>query len=979
MPLDTPGQRLYGGFRALPTGMDMGTDSSLLPDTSYAYAENLSLRGDLPIVRPPWMSIPLDRTLQGKMPGAAFYEMPDQQGIILVVGGRIYLIQITPQDTGQVTDITPQFPIVTTADFTVPAPAATVIVSISSEALFTVGDTVFIDSGEYTVTNKFTNALELTYVVGAANATVTAGAAVLDSNGDQVIEFQTIPLHLDFVHLFQAEKYEIILAKQQKPIIYDGSSSRQAGFNEIPSGVMGLYAWGRIWVALNDFRTFAAGDIVYGPSGTPAEGGVDAILKFTENDFLNEGGFFAVPNNAGNITAMIALATIDTALGIGPILIGTTNSIVSVNAPVDRTTWKNLTYPIQTISLLDYGPVGPFGTISINNDIWFRSLDGVRSFFAGRRNMNQAMLGNTPLSHEVSPVLANDTDDFLFHSSAVLFDNRFHMTVAPRRTSSGIVHDALALVNFDLISGIGGKQPPVWESFRSGLAILQMVRGRVAGTERAFGIVLNEFSDTIELWEMLKENSGFYDTFRSVVGDSTSIVRTSIQSTLETKRYVYERLVKLITGELYLDEIVDEITLVIKFKPDQYPTWITWATITLCANVTQCTIATPEQFSCQIWKPNARQYAARVMLPRPPETCNTIAGMILDEGYEFQFRFEGTGHFQLRKFRPHLKVQSDKMEGECPTQAVCTSFEHCADTRFAYQIGRGPEPPSVPVLTLNTTSTSSNIIVEWEQDVEPETNEVWRSINGGAFAMIGSVAGGLGTFTDTDAMGAGDIWCYKVRGVIEGVSGSFSNEGCAVKDLFFLGTGAISHPTWMLAFGDFGADDPPSITSLDLSGLLAVIGGSLFLDGMTSLVTLNLDSLIFVDVTFNLSLSTMATVSLPAFISVNGGDFELGICPNLATLSAPEMVSVVGDINCDSTALVTATLTKFVMANGRTYAFDNNALSAASVNHILARGIASGVTSATIDTSGGTSAAPSGQGIVDKAALILAGDTVTTN
>ncbi len=686
MPQDTA-YRLYGGFRVLSGGMDMGTDPSLLADNQYAFASNITIRGDLPSTRAPWVSIPLDTELSGLMPGAAFYETLDQQALLLVVGGHLYRIDITPQDTGLVTDITPRLSIVTTAAFIVPAVAAAVTVFVSSEVPFTIGDTVFVDTGEYTVTNRFLNSIELTFVGSdTPGDTIPAGSAVLDGNGDQVILLYTIPLTADFVHIFQAEIYAIVLALQQKPIIYDGSSSRQAGIDEIPSGCLGVYAWGRIWVALSDCRTFVAGDIVYGPSGTPAQGYVDAILKFTENDFLNEGGFFAVPNNAGRITAMLPLATIDTSLGIGPILIGTTNSVISVNAPVDRTTWKNLTYPIQTISLLDYGPLGPYSTIPVNNDMWFRSPDGIRSFIIARRNLMAP--GNTPLSHEVSPVLDADTQRLLFNGSAILFDNRVFYTVAPRQTTSGIAHDGLAVINFDPLSTMAVKQPSVWESFNCGVPILQLVRGRIAGVERAFAIALNEASDTIELWEMLPENSGYYDTFKSVVDNQTTIVRTSIQTVLETKAYVYDRLAKLIMAELYLDEIVDEITLVVKFRPDQYPAWITWATINLCANVTQCTISTPGEFSCQIWKPNARQYASRVRLPRPPEECNTIAGMRLDQGYEFQFRFEGTGHFQLRKFRPHLKPLTDAMEGECPTAAVCTSFEHCNEELFSYQISR---------------------------------------------------------------------------------------------------------------------------------------------------------------------------------------------------------------------------------------------------------------------------------------------------
>ncbi len=521
---------------------------------------------------------------------------------------------------------------------------------------------------------------------GTPGGTTLAGTSVLDASSQQAFQFFGYPPTLESVYMFQAEIYMIILGRQQTPLIFDGASTRLAGPQEVPSGLLGLYAWGRIWIALNDQRSFVAGDIVYGPSGTPAFSFVDAILKFTENDFLSEGGFFAVPTSAGPITAMQALATIDTSLGLGPILVGTSNSVVSVNAPPDRTTWKNLTYPIQTISLLDYGPLGPRSTIPINNDMWYRSTDGIRSFLIGRRATNSTALGNTPQSHEVSPVLASDTQSLLDLSTAILWANKARFSVQPRRTTQGVVHDGLAVMNFDSLSTINFKQPPIWEGFSSGLPIFQLVKGRLRGDERAWAWALNEASNVIELWELLE--TGYYDTYRAVSGDDTTIVRTPILTQLETKRYEYERLVHLIMAELYLDDIVDDITLRVLFRPDEYPSWVHWATIQLCASVSQCVLTTSAQFSCTIFKPNARTYAARIRLPRPSEACNTIVGMPLDRGYAFQFRFEGTGHFRLRKFRPHLRYLTDAMEGECLSEQSCITFPICDTALFDYAIAR---------------------------------------------------------------------------------------------------------------------------------------------------------------------------------------------------------------------------------------------------------------------------------------------------
>jgi hypothetical protein len=62
--------------------------------------------------------------------------------------------------------------------------------------------------------------------------------------------------------------------------------------------------------------------------------------------------------------------------------------------------------------------------------------------------------------------------------------------------------------------------------------------------------------------------------------------------------------------------------------------------------------------------------------------------------------------------------------------------------------------------------------------------------------------------------------------------------------------------------------------------------------------------------------------------------------------------------------------------------FQNNALTAATVNHILSRFVSNsswGSNAPTLNLSGGTNAAPTGQGIIDKATLISRGATVLTN
>lgn len=675
--------RLYDGFSVLARGMDGGREPNLIRPDQVAAAVNGTFRGELLKTRPPFWKRGLTfadaetRTrFTGKFQGAMFYEA-NTPAHILSVGGRLFRVET--DDTNLVTEITPRLSIVVTADFTVPGVGLTVNVSVTSETNLTTGLVVIIDSGNYTVTNRFVNAVELTYNGGAANATVAAGASITDVAGNLITEIRENPASLDFVYLFQAENYVIVLAGHQKPVIYDGAGARLAGVKEVPPGVLGIYVWGRIWIVMPDERTFMAGDL----KNTTVLSDFSDILRFTENDFYNEGGTFGVPVSAGKITGMQALATQDTSLGTGNLLVGTRNSIFSVNTPVDRATWKNLRYPIQTVALIDYGPEGPRGGPTINGDWWYRSEDGYRSFITARREIQ--VWGNTPMSREIEPVTEQDSESLLYFNSAIQFDNRFIATSSPYVSDVGIAHRGFSVLNFDLVSNIQGKSLPAWDGAWSGIHPLQLVKGNVARKERGYAWVANDHC--IELWELKRAKEAVYDQTIEYIDNVETISRVPIQGSVDTRMMDFQtpdNLKSLRMGELRLKNIIDEVTITIKWRPDEYPVWSTWAVISFCATVSQCTFQASEGVVCQVWKPNSPLYAARIRLPKPPEECNEIAGIMLDQAYEFQFRVEWIGSLTIKRFRPHANVRSQETEGQCPPESVCKVLKDCGDEWFDY-------------------------------------------------------------------------------------------------------------------------------------------------------------------------------------------------------------------------------------------------------------------------------------------------------
>lgn len=680
--VNTDRSRAHFALNIATGGMDGGSNPSLIMPDQYALGINVTNRGNFLRTRNPWGNLPLsfhdgdgtEERWSGKFQGAMVYQgfTPDQTCWIVSRGGKLFKIAKT---TRIITEITPVTLITTTENFTIPIIGNTVVVQVISESPFATGNTVVIAGAEYIVSNRGTNTLTLTNVSGVATTVISSGTPIYFLSGVQAKEWQTHDPNAELIYMFQAELWAIICRGQFRTVFFDGVSSRVAGFREIPPCVLGAYGWGRIWYTLNDYRSYGAGDIIYGDSGTVAYRGRDAILKVTENDFLNEGGTFSAPQNAGPITSMQFLETQDTSLGVGVLLMGTTNGVFSNNAPIDRTQWKNLTYPIQTISLLDYGPQGPRSTISVNADMWHRALDGVRSFIVARRNFGQP--GNTPVSFEVSNVLRQDTQFLLPFGSATQFDNRLLMTVAPHRTDNGIEHKGIAVINFDLVSTLRGKLPISWEGLYTGLNIMQVLKGTIDGNERGFIFAVND-DDEIELWEMFKD--GTYDTFQE--GDV--ITRTPIESVIETRLSNFgvrpDDMLKLRMGMLWIDDIVDTVTVTIKWRPDELPTWILWKSFTICADVSQC----EPPPACAVWKPKARGYRARYSLPQPPESCSEV-GIPVILGFELQFRIEITGHARLKMFRAAANIETVPMEGsDACTNKPCQVINGCGIGFFNY-------------------------------------------------------------------------------------------------------------------------------------------------------------------------------------------------------------------------------------------------------------------------------------------------------
>jgi hypothetical protein len=361
--------------------------------------------------------------------------------------------------------------------------------------------------------------------------------------------------------------------------------------------------------------------------------------------------------------------------------------------------------------------------------------------------------------------------------------------------------------------------------------------------------------------------------------------------------------------------------------------------------------------------------------------------------------------------------------------------------------------PNAPTnADITPDSGTPNITVTWTNPSPMgSTNEVWRSIDGGAtYLLFTTVAGSVSQIVDHSVQPANSIWYYKIRTCSStscsaftdpaGISQIFSSANVASINLPFLvqasgsfqATGLaaltnVSLPKLHSGLANIDISNNPNLTSITLTSLKTVGGGLLLgsdkitgafslpslvsvnggdlqlqsntlmtslsapllttifgigsFSGCSSLTAVNLNSLQSTGdrLDFN-SDTSLTSINLPALTSV-GADVVCNGCTLLQSVSLTNLTAAGGNFTCNACpALTTFSIPVVVLSNGfQFFTWNGDALLAASVNQVLARGVASAVNTGDFELSAGTNAAPTGQGVADKATLIGAGNTVVTN
>lgn len=441
------------------------------------------------------------------------------------------------------------------------------------------------------------------------------------------------------------------------PISYNGAEVRRLEDPEVPIGSAMAFSNGRLAVVMGDGTLVRVGDI-YKPDKIGSE------LQFTEWTALLGGGTFGFPSK---VVALASIPVINTATGHGSLVVACRDRTYTLRTEItDRETWYS-TAGFQTILFPFTGFTGPVSFANVNQDIFFRAVDGLRSLRLTVADYNDA--GSVPVSREVRNVLDHDTDYLLPFTSIVYFDNRVLMTHSPSYElydGRGIAGGMIAL-NFDPLSERGQQFRSAFEGEWDGIKISQLVVGKFNDRDRCFAFAIDEAGDNV-LVEILAEGSE-----ESLEGEDP----IPCVSSVETRAFSGgdpKLLKQLVRADLHLSDIRGSVDVKVQFRPDNYPFWVDWDEWTVCAQMSQ--ELTGFSIKPEMAMPQFRSKLVTKSIPDKGMT-EWMNGRPFCVGHTFQIRVEWTGQARIEHLQVHMEPKLEAPYAEEPA-STCLRLEQPA-------------------------------------------------------------------------------------------------------------------------------------------------------------------------------------------------------------------------------------------------------------------------------------------------------------
>lgn len=220
----------------------------------------------------------------------------------------------------------------------------------------------------------------------------------------------------------QAGPFMIVQDGVSPAVILSGTAARvrRTDVPEVPTGTAMHFLQGRLFVQVTA-SAIMAGDI-YQLSDP------ETLLRFTEQQYLAEGGALEFPSHLGDIRALTTLPNLDSAKGDGPLLVFGTNGAGVFRVDSPRTTWLNI--PFFKTLIQGVGCAGPNMAIPVGSDVVFFSPQAGPTSLQMIRGVLESGRPAAAYQKKVANALRQDTAWMQEYGSAVLCNNRFLTTLA---------------------------------------------------------------------------------------------------------------------------------------------------------------------------------------------------------------------------------------------------------------------------------------------------------------------------------------------------------------------------------------------------------------------------------------------------------------------------------------------------------------------------------------------------------------------
>ena len=453
------------------------------------------------------------------------------------------------------------------------------------------------------------------------------------------------PSNMDRFYFCQADKYMIIQdgdastshANANWPLILDNLdivdqvAEGLQDYQRVPKGAAMAYTHGRLFVAVNYvFEPIThdvsdnVGRIGFVASDVIKAHRVSDVIKFTEENYYNEGGRFNLPTESGRITAMSAQRNVPSGTGEGPLIVSAENGMSAYQVNALRTEWNKIDIGQVLFVERGLGAASANSFVNLNSDIVYRSFDGIRMMSTTVTDTQSAGYSSRTISGEVSGLLSSDSYESVLLSSASIANNRVLFTCEPdlsNKTFKG-------LISFDLnpVSTIKGNNPPLYDGVWTGLHVHQVISAVYNGNNTHFVFAKDESGG----------NKLFY-----INEDSTEdeIIQLATRKRPPVRIYTGQKLFQdpwrlkhLKYAEFWFDDIRGQLDISAYYKPDGYAFWCPMKSGTIVSDFT----GSPRREN-------------KIRLSIDEDETDSLLKTSLDRGYGFEFCFEWTGHARMTK------------------------------------------------------------------------------------------------------------------------------------------------------------------------------------------------------------------------------------------------------------------------------------------------------------------------------------------